>query len=272
MNIISLELFTQSLRNENWQRNKKQIQPESRVAKQRHTTRANSIPRHCWVALGAAGGRAGWRHHPLLLSITPTAISVRSPQGALQYPQTTWIALTAPVTPRQCEKPGAPTVLRVPTSPWHPEAMEPYMAPHEEDDEALWDSSSPKAPGQDPHVQQNAVTALASPHQWQLLHRDTAALLKIHTHMHPYVKKEQFFIWQWAVLSVLSIMHQFGCAWAAEETWWGQWVLSEDLPHSQQLNFWPCICWRKSRVLFTSGKSQFCSILTWYYMLGKGLH
>lgn len=93
-----------------------------------------------------------------------------------------------------------------------------------------------------------------------------------HIHMHPYVKKEQFFIWQWAVLSFLSIMHQFGFAWAAEETRWGQWVLSEDLPHSQQLNFWPCKCSRKSQVLFRSGKSQFCSILTWYYMLGKGLH
>lgn len=30
-------------------------------------------------------------------------------------------------------------------------------------------------------------------------------------------------------------MHSFGFAWAADETWWDQWVLSEDLPHSNSL-------------------------------------
>lgn len=76
-----------------------------------------------------------------------------------------------------------PLLVRVPTSPWHLEAMEPYMAPHKEDAEALWDSSSPMAPGQDPPGSAKCyVAALGSPHQWQLLHRDTAALLKIHTH------------------------------------------------------------------------------------------
>lgn len=85
MYIISLELFTQSLRNENWQRNKKQIQPESR-GPSRGTPPELSIPRHCWVALGAAGGRAGWRHQPLLLSITSNSHKREVPTRSTPIP------------------------------------------------------------------------------------------------------------------------------------------------------------------------------------------
>lgn len=66
------------------------------------------------------------------------------------------------------------------------------------------------------------------------LNGDTAALLKIHTHihMHPYVKKEEF-VTRWrAALLFLSIMCPCGFARAASETWWDQWVPSQDLPNA----------------------------------------